>query len=672
MRGRHVERRFGWDTHGLPAELEAMSQLGIKTKEEILELGIETFNAKCRDSVMKYAGEWQEYVTRQARWVDFENDYKTLNPTFMESVLWAFKTLYDKGLVYEGFRCLPYCWNDQTPLSNHELRMDEEVYKNRQDPAVTVGYRLETGELALIWTTTPWTLPSNLAMAVRPDIDYVVVESDFTGRTERYLLAEARLAAYARELGDDAAERVVERLKGSDLVGRPTPRRSPTTWATRSRTSCSPPTTSPPTTAPASCTSPRPSVRRTSSSPTSTASRRSCPSAPTAGSPSRSPTTRACTSSTPTRRHRAPQGGHRRPRRPRLGHRGHRAAAPRDLRPQLPALLALPRAPHLHGGLVVVRRGDQVQGPHGRAQPGDHLGARARQGRPVRQVARERPRLVDLAKPVLGQPDPGVAVGQPRYPRIDVYGSFEELERDFGRMRERAREPDLHRPFIDHLTRPNPDDPTGNSTMRRVEDVLDVWFDSGSMSFAQVHYPFENAEWFEHHFPGDFIVEYIGQTRGWFYTLHVLATALFDRPAFSSCISHGIVLGSDGQKMSKSLKNYPDVSEVFNRDGADAMRWFLMSSGILRGSNLVVTEEGIREGVRQVLIPLWNSWSFFSLYANARRREGLHGPVVDRLDRPARPLPAREAGRVSRRCRARWTPTTSRAPASRCASSSTP
>ncbi len=205
MRGRRVERRFGWDTHGLPAELEAMSQLGIKTKEEILELGIETFNAKCRDSVMKYTDEWREYVTRQARWVDFDNDYKTLNPDFMESVLWAFKTLYDKGLVYEGFRCLPYCWNDQTPLSNHELRMDEEVYQNRQDPAVTVGHRLETGELALIWTTTPWTLPSNLAMAVGPDVDYVVVESEFSGRTERYLLAEARLAAYARELGDDAA-----------------------------------------------------------------------------------------------------------------------------------------------------------------------------------------------------------------------------------------------------------------------------------------------------------------------------------------------------------------------------------------------------------------------------------------------------------------------------------
>ncbi|MET0695503.1 MAG: class I tRNA ligase family protein, partial [Propionibacteriaceae bacterium] len=196
--------------------------------------------------------------------------------------------------------------------------------------------------------------------------------------------------------------------------------------------------------------------------------------------------------------------------------------------------------------------------------------------------------------------------------RLDVYGSVAELEADFG-----VAVPDLHRPYIDELTRPNPDDPTGQSTMRRIEDVLDVWFDSGSMPYAQVHYPFDNPEWFEDHYPGDFIVEYIGQTRGWFYTMHVLATALFDRPAFSSCISHGIVLGSDGQKMSKSLRNYPDVFDVFDRDGADAMRWFLMSSPILRGGNLIVTEQGIRDGVRQVMIPLWNAYYFFTLYANA-------------------------------------------------------
>ncbi|MBA2694521.1 MAG: isoleucine--tRNA ligase, partial [Actinobacteria bacterium] len=225
-----------------------------------------------------------------------------------------------------------------------------------------------------------------------------------------------------------------------------------------------------------------------------------------------------------------------------------------------------------------------------------------------------------------GSPIPVWRSDDPSYPRLDVYGSFAELEADFGELpRNAAGEPDLHRPYVDRLTRPNPADPTGASTMRRVEDVLDVWFDSGSMSFAQVHYPFENADWFEHHFPADFIVEYIGQTRGWFYTLHVLATALFDRPAFSTCLVHGIVLGSDGQKMSKSLGNYPDVREVFDRDGADAMRWFLMSSPILRGGNLIVTEEGIRDGVRQVPLPLWSAWYFFGLYANAAKVGGKTG-----------------------------------------------
>ena len=222
-----------------------------------------------------------------------------------------------------------------------------------------------------------------------------------------------------------------------------------------------------------------------------------------------------------------------------------------------------------------------------------------------------------------GSPIPVWKSDDPDYPRIDVYGSLEELERDFGTLpTNTAGQTDLHRPYIDELTRPNPDDPTGKSTMRRIDDVLDVWFDSGSMPFAQVHYPFENQEWFDSHNPADFVVEYIGQTRGWFYLLHALSTALFDRPAFTNVISHGIVLGSDGQKMSKSLRNYPDVSEVFNRDGADAMRWFLMSSSVIRGGNLVVTEEGIREGVRQFLLPLWSTYYFFTLYSNAASDEG--------------------------------------------------
>ena len=170
--------------------------------------------------------------------------------------------------------------------------------------------------------------------------------------------------------------------------------------------------------------------------------------------------------------------------------------------------------------------------------------------------------------------------------------------------------------------RPNPDDPSGQSTMRRVPEVLDCWFESGSMPFAQVHYPFENRDWFESHYPGDFIVEYISQTRGWFYTLHVLATALFDRPAFRTCVSHGVLLGDDGQKMSKSLRNYPDPFAVFDTYGADAMRWYLLSSPVLRGGDLVVNEAGIRDSVRQVLLPLWNAWSFLSLYANAAGTQG--------------------------------------------------
>ena len=208
---------------------------------------------------------------------------------------------------------------------------------------------------------------------------------------------------------------------------------------------------------------------------------------------------------------------------------------------------------------------------------------------------------------------------------------------------------DFHRPFIDSLTRPNPDDLTGKSTMRRISDVFDCWFESGSMPFAQVHYPFENQEWFENHYPGDFIVEYIGQTRGWFYTLHVLATALFDRPAFRSCVSHGIVLGDDGLKMSKSLRNYPDVAEVFNKYGSDAMRWFLMSSPVVRGGNLIVKEESIRDTVRQVLLPIWNTYYFFTLYAGAcNKGEGYEAKRID-LSSPeavaalvqSGPLPAR-------------------------------
>ena len=624
MRGQRVERRFGWDTHGLPAELEAERQLGIKGRGDILKLGIDTFNEACRESVLRYTHEWQEYVTRQARWVDFENDYKTLNPSFMESVLWAFKTLYDKGLIYEGQRVLPYCWVDETPLSNHELRMDDDVYQMRQDPSVTVWVRLETGERLMAWTTTPWTLPSNLAMAVGPDVDYVTVDAD----GERYVLAEARVGAYARELGEDPT--VIARMTGAELVGR---RYEPlfdyltntakfgTEHAYRVIAA----------------------DHVTTDDGTGVVHM-----APAYGEEDQIACEAAGIPTIVTVDDRA-----------RFTALVPDFAGLQVFEANRPIINVLKASGHL------VREASYEHSyPHcWRCR--NPLIYKAVSSWFV-EVTKFRDRMVELNQQITwvpehvkdgqfgkwlsnardwsisrnrfwGSPIPVWKSDDPNYPRIDVYGSLDDLERDFG-----VRPPDLHRPYIDDLTRPNPDDPTGRSTMRRVPEVLDVWFDSGSMPYAQMHYPFENREWFEGggvtgarpHFPGDFIVEYIGQTRGWFYLMHVLSTALFDKPAFSTCISHGIVLGDDGQKMSKSLRNYPDVGEVFARDGSDAMRWFLMASPILRGGNLIVTEQGIRDAVRQAVLPLWNAWYFLVLYAGASDTAGrVRTDSPDLLDR---------------------------------------
>jgi isoleucyl-tRNA synthetase len=531
----------------------------------------------------------------------------------MESVIWAFKQLWDKGLAYEGNRVLPYCWNDETPLSSHELRMDDDVYQSRQDPAITVGLPVTGGELdgayLLIWTTTPWTLPSNQAVAVNPDIEYVQVGVD--GR--RYLLAAARLAAYARELGEDPE--IISRYPGFELLGlhyRP----------------------------------PFPYFMD------SDKARNAFQVLPGAFVSTEDGTGIV---------HMAPAYGE--DDMATCDAVGIVAATPVDSKGRFDETVPDYQGRHVFEANSQIVR-DLKNGTGSAAVNGpvlirhetyDHsyphcwrcrnpLIYRAVSSWFVR-VSAFRERMCELNQQITwypehvkdgqfgkwlenardwsisrnrywGTPIPVWTSDDPAYSRIDVYGSLDELERDFG-----IRPDNLHRPYIDELTRPNPDDPTGRSTMRRIPDVLDVWFDSGSMPYAQVHYPFENRDWFDGvdgvdaHFPGDFIVEYIGQTRGWFYTLHVLATALFDRPAFTTCVAHGIVLGNDGQKMSKSLRNYPDVSEVFDRDGSDAMRWFLMASPILRGGNLIVTEQGIREGARQVLIPLWNAFSFLTLYA---------------------------------------------------------
>ncbi|GGM52959.1 isoleucine--tRNA ligase [Microbacterium saperdae] len=646
MTGHKVDRVFGWDTHGLPAELEAMKQLGITEKSEIEAMGIDVFNAKAKSSVLAYTHEWQDYVTRQARWVDFERGYKTLDLGYMESVLWAFKTLYDKGLAYEGYRVLPYCWRDETPLSAHELRMDDDVYQMRQDPSVTVTFPLTgakaealglTGVRALAWTTTPWTLPTNLALAVGPEIEYVVLPAGPNGAADvhqaagttdaaveasahRYLLARELLGGYAKDLGyegiDDALAAVDATVRGAELEDVTYDRlfdyyADEETYGTENAW--------------------------------------------------RILVDDYVTVSDGTGIvHQAPA----------YGEDDQRVAGAAGI----PTILSLddggrflPNVTDVAGELWMDANTPLVRlirenGRLIRLQSYEHSYPhcwRCRNPLIYKAVSSWFIRVTDIKDDMLanneqitwvpenvkhgqfgkwlegardwsisrnrywGSPIPIWKSDDPEYPRVDAYGSLEDLERDFGTLpRNPEGEIDLHRPYIDDLTRPNPDDPTGKSTMRRIEDVFDVWFDSGSMPYAQVHYPFENQEWFDSHAPADFIVEYIGQTRGWFYVMHVLSTALFDRPAFTGVSCHGIVLGSDGYKMSKSLRNYPDVSEVLDRDGSDAMRWFLMSSSVLRGGNLAVTEEGIRSGVREFLLPLWNSWYFFATYANASGSDG--------------------------------------------------
>ncbi|GIG28037.1 isoleucine--tRNA ligase [Cellulomonas marina] len=636
MRGNRVERRFGWDTHGLPAELEAERILGITDKSQIEEMGIAAFNAACQESVLRYTGEWREYVTRQARWVDFDHDYKTLDISFMESVLWAFKTLYDKGLAYEGYRVLPYCWRDQTPLSNHELGMDADVYQDRQDRTVTVtfplaGERAEglglAGVAAVAWTTTPWTLPTNAALAVGPEVTYVVVPhatpaGERTGIQEHlaadtFLLAEALLPAYAKDLGyasgDEALAAVTRRVTGAELAGVRYERlfdyfADTAAWGTGNAWQV-----------------------LTEDYVTTEDGTGVVHQAPAYGEADQESCERA---GIPTILS--------------VDEGGRFTAVVPDVQGLQVFEANKPIIDRLRADGRLLRESSYVHSyPHcWRCR--NPLIYKAVSSWFVR-VSAFRDRMVELNQQISwtpehlrdgqfgkwlagardwsisrnrywGTPIPVWTSDDPAFPRTDVYGSLAELERDFGRLPTNAAgQPDLHRPFIDELTRPNPDDPSGRATMRRITDVLDVWFDSGSMPFAQVHHPFENADWFEGHFPGDFIVEYIGQTRGWFYTLHVLATALFDRPAFRSVISHGIVLGDDGRKASKSLRNFPDPMVMFDRYGSDAVRWSLMSSPVLRGGNLVVAEENIREAVRQVLLPVWSTYYFFTLYAGAAR-----------------------------------------------------
>lgn len=599
MKGKKVDRRFGWDCHGLPAEMETEKQLGVSGRVAITAMGIDKFNEHCRTSVLQYTKEWEETVTRQARWVDFDNDYKTMDTDYMESVMWAFKQLWDKGLLYEANRVMPYSWGAETPLSNFEIRIDDAT-RPRQDPTATVGFKLipqdnDPGPIRILaWTTTPWTLPSNLGLAVGPDVEYGI----YPFGDEYLILGVATAAAHEAQLGDVEP---VTTLTGADLIGR---RYEPLFDYFVDK--CG------------------------------------------AGAFTILGADWVDTSEGTGIVHLAPG----------FGEDDQLLGEANDLGMVVPvndqgcftddvpewagqqvqeANTSIIRYLRDNGSLI---RNDTITHnyPHCwrtdtpiiyRALPSWYVKVtdfrdrlletnqeinwvpdNVQNGRFGRWLEGARDWSISRNR-FWGSPIPVWRSDDPNYPRIDVYGSLDELEADFG-----ERPTDLHRPYIDELTRPNPDDPTGKSTMRRVPEVLDCWFESGSMPFAQVHYPFENKDWFEEHFPADFIVEYINQTRGWFYTLHVLAGALFDRPAFENVICHGILLAEDGQKLSKKLRNYTEPSEIFEKQGADALRWYFMSSNIVRGGDARISDQAISDVVRQVITPIWNAYSFFTLYAN--------------------------------------------------------
>jgi isoleucyl-tRNA synthetase len=592
MRGYRVERRFGWDTHGLPIEMQVERQLGISGPQEIAAYGIDRFNEACRALVTTNTETWSRVIRRVGRWVDMDDDYKTMDTPYMESVWWVFRQLWDKGLVYRDFKVVPYSWGAATPLSNFEANLE---YRDTDDPSVTVKLEVAeskgpvaAGDWLLIWTTTPWTLPGNLAVSVGAEIEYVRVDEG----DNHYWIAESRIAAYWKEPPPVGA-----RAKGSELVG--VLYLPPFDYFGEERD--------------------RGAFRVL---------------------PSEYVTTDDGTGLV----HMAPAYGE-------ADYLTLQAAGLDTLIDPIDAqgrfTEAVPDVAGLNikeadAILIVMLKERGLLYRNGRVRHSYPFCYRT--GTPLMykaipswfvRVEQIKDQLVAHNQTIHWVPE---HVGQRRFGNwlegardwavsrnrywascIPIWecpnghqiclGSIDELAERSG-----VRLTDLHKHIVDPVTFPCEE---CGATMTRVPEVLDSWFEAGSMPYGQLHYPFEHRERFEDTYPAQVIAEGLDQTRGWFYTLHVLAVALFDGPAFRNCVVNGMVLDADGRKLSKSLGNYTDPEEILEEQGADALRAFLVNSPVLRAEPLRFNNDGVREVVRTVLLPLWNTYSFFTTYAEA-------------------------------------------------------
>jgi len=605
MKGFKVDRRFGWDCHGLPVEYEMEKELAISGKKQIEAYGIDKFNEACRSIVLRYTKEWRTIITRLGRWVDFDDEYRTMDLNYMESIWWVVNQLWQKGLIYEGFYILPYCPRCSTALSNFELNLGG--YKEVQDPALTVRFQVkgEANTYILAWTTTPWTLPSNLALALGADITYVKIQD----KNEFFILAKDLLGSLYKNAEDYS---IIEEFKGSSFTGVEYEPLFPYFADLADKGA----------------------FRTINANFVSTEDGTGIV-------------------------HIAPGFGE--DDYNALKHTSVPTVCPVDAEGNFTAEVTD------YAGIFVKDADKQIiKDLKARQKVVKHISYlhnyphcwRCKSPLIYRAISswfvsidKVKQKMLDSNAQITWMPAHlksgrfgnwlenarDWAISRNRYwgnpipiwrcdscNHLECLGSRAELEAKTG-----AKVTDLHKHFVDDLTYAC----SCGGTMKRISEVLDCWFESGSMPYAQNHYPFENRAHFEAHFPADFISEGLDQTRGWFYTLTVLSSALFDAPAFKQVVVNGLVLNEDGKKMSKSQRNYTDPVHVINEFGADALRLFLIHSAAVKAEDLKFSNAGVKDVLKNIIIPLWNAYSFYVTYANIDQVEPTGAP-----DNPANPL----------------------------------